>query len=426
MRIPHLLQKAAPFCLTLSLTVSLLTIPLLSCRAADSTETNRKPDAPVLRQVAESVLRLTSRKLVDRSSDELFEDSADLPLKPEISIESKFNAWFYQTWLLTDGMRRTALALNDPKFANYGEQNLEFINRHLSYFQKQVDAKMKAAPVGDGALSPIGLYFGVKDLWHTGLAPLVLEQKAAHHDTRHDGYLKRIDHLLANEPTFDDGTFYRGKKGLMTDDPYMCVPYLIRRWKQSGNPNDLEIAIQQILGTHKRVFDSEKGLLSHLWDLKTEQPSGMFWGRGNGWVVLAHVELLANIPKDHPRRGELLSVFVRHMDGLRRFQDADGGWHQVIDHPESWIETSCTGMFTYGIARGVNEGWLDASFADVARKGWRALEQKVTPDGDVLDVCGSTDTGDLKFYLNRPRLKGDLHGFGSILLAGAEVQLLKP
>lgn len=425
MRIPHLLHKATPLCLTLSLTFGLLTIPSLPSQAADSVEPNLKVSDATLRQVAESVLRLTSRKLVDRSTGELFEDSTNLPLKPEISIESKFNAWFYQTWLLTDGMRRTAFALKDPKFANYGEQNLEFLNRHLPYFQKQIDAKMKAAPVGDGALSPIGLYFGVNALWHTGLAPLVLEQKAAHNDTRHDAYLSRIDHLLANEPTFEDGTFYRHKKGLMTDDPYMCVPYLVRRWKHRGNANDLDIAIQQILGTHKKVFDSEKQLLSHLWDLKTGQPSGMFWGRGNGWVVLAHVELLANLPKEHPRRSELLQAFVQHMEGLRRFQDPEGGWHQVMDHPESWIETSCTGMFTYGLARGVNEGWLDPSFASVARKGWRALEQKVTPDGDVLDVCGSTDTGDLKFYLNRPRLKGDLHGFGSILLAGAEVQLLK-
>jgi hypothetical protein len=49
------------------------------------------------------------------------------------------------------------------------------------------------------------------------------------------------------------------------------------------------------------------------------------------------------------------------------------------------------------------------------------LQSKVTSDGDLLDVCGSTDTGDLRFYLNRPRLQGDLHGFGSYLLAGSEI-----
>jgi rhamnogalacturonyl hydrolase YesR len=109
------------------------------------------------------------------------------------------------------------------------------------------------------------------------------------------------------------------------------------------------------------------------------------------------------------------------MEGIRRCQDPAGGWHQVLDHPESWIETSCTGMFVYGLARGVNEGWLDGSFSEPARRGWEALKTKVTADGDLVDVCGSTDVGDLAFYLKRPRLQGDLHGFGSFLLAGAEI-----
>ena len=78
-------------------------------------------------------------------------------------------------------------------------------------------------------------------------------------------------------------------------------------------------------------------------------------------------------------------------------------------------------MLTYCMARGVNEGWLDDRYAGTARKGWKALQTKVTADGDLTDVCASTDTGDLVYYLNRPRLKGDLHGFGSFLLAGAEI-----
>ena len=53
------------------------------------------------------------------------------------------------------------------------------------------------------------------------------------------------------------------------------------------------------------------------------------------------------------------------------------------------------------------------------------MQSKVLPDGDLLDVCGSTDTGDLDYYLKRPRLQGDLHGFGSYLLAGAEIVRLQ-
>ena len=244
-------------------------------------------------------------------------------------------------------------------------------------------------------------------------------------DVRYEPFLGRVREFLVKNPRFDDGTLYRPGKGLMTDDAYMTVPFMVRAWKATGDARQLDGAVQQVLGTHQRLFDQEHGLLKHLWDLKSQQPAGQFWGRGNGWMVLAQVELLGAMPREHPRRAEVLAAFERHMEGLRRCQDKDGGWHQVLDHPESWIETSGTGMFVYGLARGVNEGWLDSSFADSARKGWQALETKVTADGDLVDVCGSTDTGDLAYYLNRPRLNGDLHGYGSFLLAGAEIVRLE-
>lgn len=378
-------------------------------------------DESLLRRVADGVVKQTTRRLIDRGTGETFTNSASLAPKPEISIESKFNAWFYQTWLLTDGMRRTAAALNEPRYQNYGEQNLAFIFEHMPYFKKQYDAKMKAAPVGDGVLSPIGFYFSIGSLWQTGLAPLVLERHAETKDEKYLPFLERVRKFLATNPRFEDGALYRKGKGMMTDDPYMTVPFLVREWKRTGDEKFLDDAIAQVVGTHSRLFVSEKGLYLHLWDLKTQKPAGAHWGRGNGWMALAEVELLAALPKDHPKRPQAHAIYKQHCEGMKRFADPNGGWHQVIDEPASWIETSCTGMFTYALARGVNEGWLDASFAPAARGGWKALGTKITDDGDITDVCASTDTGDLKFYMNRPRLKGDLHGFGSFLLAGAEI-----
>ncbi len=366
-------------------------------------------------------MQQTTRRLVNAITGETFQKSNNLAPSPEIRIESKFNVWFYQTWLLADGMRRTADALDEPAYRNYGRSNLDFIFQHMGFFEKQRAEGMRMAAVGDGGLSPIGFYFKMDALWHTGLAPLVMERYDETKDPRYEPYLERVNEFLETCPRFKDGAFYRPNKGMMTDDPFMTVPFLLRKWEATGETRDLDMAIAQILGTHERLFDEENGLLRHLWDLKTEQPAGVFWGRGNGWMVLAHAELLTKMPREDPRRAAVLNEFVRHMEGIRRCQDSAGGWHQVLDHPESWIETSCTGMFVYGIARGVNEGWLDASFSDSARKGWEALKTKVTPDGDLVDVCGSTDVGDLAFYLNRPRLQGDLHGFGSFLLAGAEI-----
>jgi len=403
----------------LSLIALLFSAPLASLVGAP------EDDRTALRRVADAVLKQTTRQLIDRDTGQTFKDSTGLAPKPEISIESKFNAWFYQTWLLTDGMRRAAQALDEPRYRYYGEQNLGFIFRHMDYFQRQNDAHMAAAPVGDGKLSPIGFYFRIASLWGTGLAPLVLERYAETKDAKYEPFLGRVRKFLAENPRFEDGAYYRPGKGLMTDDSYMTVPFLVREWKRTGDARQLDSAIAQVLGTHARLMDEQHHLLRHLWDLKTQQPAGEFWGRGNGWTVLAHVELLSALPKDHPRRAQVLAAFVKHMNGIRACADKDGGWHQVLDHPESWLETSATGMLTCGMARGVNEGWLDAGFAETARQGWKALQAKVTPEGDLLDVCGSTDVGNLAFYLKRPRLQGDLHGFGSFLLAGAEIVRLE-
>ncbi len=382
-------------------------------------------DAMLLRRVADEVMRQTTRRLIDRSTGQTFTESAALPLKPEISIESKFNAWFYQTWLLTDGMRRVAGALDEAGYRNYGEQNLAFIYAHLDYFQRQQAAGMKAAPVGDGALSPIGFHFRLTDLWHTGLAPLVVERFAETKDPRYEPYLARIAEYLGKSPRLPDGTLHRARGRLMADDPYMTVPYLVRMHRLTGEARYLDDAVQQILGTHRLLFNVERGWYRHAWDVKAQAPLGEFWGRANGWMMLTEVELLAALPVSLPARAKVLAVFVAHAEGLRRSQDPAGGWHQLLDQPASWIETSSTGMFVYGLARGVNEGWLDRSFAETARLGWGALKQKVTAEGDIVDVCGSTDVGDVSYYLKRPRLQGDLHGFGPFLLSAGEILRMK-
>lgn len=378
-------------------------------------------DAALVRRVADAILHQTTRRMVDRSSGQTFQDSRELPLKPEISIESKFNAWFYQTWLLTDGMRRAAVALDAPALRCYGEENLDFLYAHFDYFERQFRAGMKAAPVGDGKLSPIEFHFLLTDLWHTGLAPLVLERWAETKDPRYRPYLTRLDDFLGKSRRTTDGTLHRASGRLMADDPYMVVPYQVRLFRATGDTRHLDEAVQQVLGCRRWLFEPQDGLYRHAWDVQKGRPLGLHWGRANGWMVLAQVELLAGLPREHSRYAEVRAAFAEHAAGLRRCQDRGGGWHQLLDHPESWIETSCTGMFVYGLTRGVNEGWLDRSYAKVACDGWAALRAKVTADGDIVDVCGSTDVGDVNYYLHRPRLQGDLHGFGPFLLAGSEI-----
>ena len=94
-------------------------------------------------------------------------------------------------------------------------------------------------------------------------------------------------------------------------------------------------------------------------------------------------------------------------------------WHQVMDNPESYKETSCTGMFTFALATGVDQGWLEGEqYEKAAYCGWSALANYIVPPGRIAEVCVGTNAEDNKeHYLNRPRGSGDYHGQAGFLWA---------
>ena len=121
----------------------------------------------------------------------------------------------------------------------------------------------------------------------------------------------------------------------------------------------------------------------------------------------------------------LLNIYKNHIEGLIKYQDRSGMWHQVLNHPESYEESSCTAMFILGIARGINNGWLNKSYSEYALKGWNALSKKID-NGIVHGICRGTGMGDnLEFYFNRPTLDNDPRGLGAVITAGIEISKLE-
>ena len=110
-------------------------------------------------------------------------------------------------------------------------------------------------------------------------------------------------------------------------------------------------------------------------------------------------------------------IHRKMMAALLRYQGSDGMWRQLIDHPEAWPETSCTGMFTFALITGVKNGWLDEkSYGEAARKGWLGLITYLNPNGDIREVCeGTNKKNNFQYYLDRKRKVGDLHGQAPIL-----------
>ncbi|HEX8503662.1 MAG TPA: glycoside hydrolase family 88 protein [Pyrinomonadaceae bacterium] len=203
------------------------------------------------------------------------------------------------------------------------------------------------------------------------------------------------------------------------DDMYMINALQAQAFRATGDRVYLDRAAQATAAYLDRL-QQPNGLFHHAPD------SPFYWGRGNGWYAAGMAELLRSLPKNHPRRARIMQGFRTMMAALLKYQAEDGLWRQLVDRPDVWAETSGTGMFAFALVTGVKEGWLDAkTYGPAARRAWLGLVKHVDAEANVTDVCVGTNKAfqevgpdldkQLKFYLERDRKTGDLHGQAPVL-----------
>ena len=227
-----------------------------------------------------------------------------------------------------------------------------------------------------------------------------------------------------------DGTLARNRplhNTLWLDDLYMSVPALAQMGALTGERKYFDDAVKQVLQFSARMFVSSTGLYRHGWVQEMEPHPSFHWGRANGWAIVAMAELLSVLPEDHPGRAAVLAQYRVHAAGLAAVQGRTGLWHQLLDRPDSYLETSASAMFVYAIARGVNRGWLDPlAYGPMVSLGWNAVATQVNAQGQVENTCVGTGMGfDPMFYYYRPVSVHAAHGYGPLLLAGAEMLALR-
>jgi rhamnogalacturonyl hydrolase YesR len=235
-----------------------------------------------------------------------------------------------------------------------------------------------------------------------------------------------VSYVSSKQFRLADGTLARNRpmpSTLWLDDLYMSVPCLAQAGKLTGDARYFDDAAKQILQFAERMFVKERGLFMHGW-VQGMQPHPVFpWARANGWATMAMAELLDVLPQNHPKRAQILEIYRAHAAGLAAAQGHDGLWHQLLDRPESYEETSASAMYVFSLARGINRGWLDArAFGPAASLGWNAVATRVNAKGQVEGTCVGTGMGwDPMFYMYRPVHVLAAHGYGPVFLAGAEM-----
>ncbi len=397
-------------------------IPILFLSSALFAQT--KPSAEeIARRIADHIIDSTSFRFVNTATKEMFESTKGKDTSNYIKAASRYNKWAYVNGVLMVSMVELSKALNDKKYSDYAQRNFDFIFSNLDYFKKMYDTKARGVEWGAffsmGNLDACGsMVAGLTDVNTISNRP----------DFR--AYLDRAaNYILTQQLRLPDGTLARPQPRnatLWADDLYMSVPFLARMGKLTGDDKYFNDAIRQVENFNHYLYDSLTGLYFHCWYSDVQMNGVAHWGRCNGWVAMATVQLLNFLPPSHPRRPEIIKLLLRQILGFSRYQDISGLWHQVLDKPDSYLESSVTAMFTYTVARAVNEGWINKSYLSIAEDGWKGLLTKITADGQLQDVCIGTNIGDnIAFYYNRPKELNDTHGLGALLLAAAEMMKAK-
>lgn len=183
----------------------------------------------------------------------------------------------------------------------------------------------------------------------------------------------------------------------------------------------------------KYLMDGSCGLWFHGWTFEGHHHfAGAHWARGNAWVTVAIPEFLAIMGEgradgddrradiDPALRRWLIALLEAQVEALAARQDPSGLWHTLVDHADSYLESSGSAGIAYGILRAVHLGCLDARWRGVALRAVAGLADRVDGHGAVHGVSLGTGVGETLDHYRRIGLSTMPYGQALTMLALVE------
>lgn len=281
------------------------------------------------------------------------------------------------------------------------------------------------------------------DAIQPGLLLLRLDERNGDGDRRYRMAADKLRALFHTLNRTSEGGFWHKDKypyNMWLDGLYMGGVFALKYANAYGDDSLRELVLQQEALMRKHMRDEETGLLYHAWDESGAMPwadpatgrSPEFWGRSMGWYVLALAQFLDELPEEDPRWNwnALADELADAVTALIRFQDAESGlWYQVVDKghlADNWLETSCSSLFVYAIARAYKRGLIGDEGLQAAHRGFQGLVGVMQTDEEgrfvMPNICIGTSAGDYENYVTRPTSSNDLHGVGAFVMACVEME----
>jgi unsaturated rhamnogalacturonyl hydrolase len=364
--------------------------------------------------------RSTPARLLDRETHQEITDFSRP--NPNAAVERDpghpFGLVSYEWGVTYAAMLSAAQATGDARFSDFVARRFALIAHALPSFQAQPTNNFRnplRGLIAPRALDDIGaMSAALIKARLAGVGPDLSPVIATAEDYLTRGQFRLADGTLARQWPVPDTVW--------ADDMYMSVPALAQMGKLTGEGRYYDDAVRQVLQISQRLFEPAKGIYRHGWISGNPDPIDIHWARANGWCMMAMCELLDALPAGHPGRPAVLALLRAQIRGVGDLQSGAGLWHQLLDRPDSYLETSASAMFTYCIAHAIDQGWISPVYGSLAEAGWNAVAGQVEPSGAVAGTCVGTNFAlDLPYYYYRPTSTAAAHGYGPTLLAGAEL-----
>ncbi len=205
------------------------------------------------------------------------------------------------------------------------------------------------------------------------------------------------------------------------DALYMSPPVLARMTQLTGDAKYLDYMNIMWWKTSDYLYSPEDSLIyrddRYIGKL-SKNGRKIFWGRGNGWVLAGLARVLELLPPSSPYRDKFVQQYREMAHRILALQQPDGLWTCSLLDPEYLPqgESSCSALFCYALAYGLNNGLLEKRYTSQVWNAWNALCRNVNAEGRlgyVQQVAGDP----FPFHEH----EWHIYATGSFLMAGKQL-----
>lgn len=229
--------------------------------------------------------------------------------------------------------------------------------------------------------------------------------------TEYKPYLEQwADWVMYDMPRTDENGLQHMTYGppntnqLWADTLMMTVLPLAKIGLLLDKPEYVEEAKRQFLIHIKYLADRKTGLWYHGWTFEGHHHfAEALWARANCWATISIPEIIEilDLKKGDSLYEFLIETLQSQVKALAEYQDESGLWPTLIDDPDSYLESSATAGFAFGILKGIRKRYISRDYLPLAEKAIKGLIDQINEDGEVENVSIGTALEDnLDYYRN--------------------------